>query len=49
MVESLVQQQNLALENEPERLVPWANENQLRRVDEEFGQELSSIRGYGTF
>jgi len=49
LVESLVQQQNLALEDEPERLVPWINEDQLRKVDEELGQELSRIRAYGAF
>jgi len=48
-VEPLMQQQNLSLENESQRLVPWINEDQLRHVDEELGQELSRIRSYGTF
>ena len=45
----LMQQQNLSLEDEAEDLTPWINEDQLRKVDEELGQELSRIRSYGTF
>ena len=45
----LLQQQNLSLDDEPERMIPWINEDQLRRVDEELGQELSRIRSYGIF
>ncbi len=48
-VEPLLQQQNLSMEDETQRLVPWINEDQLRRADEELGQELSRIRSYGTF
>jgi hypothetical protein len=48
-VESLLQQENLSLEDEAKRIVPWINEDQLRRVDEELGQELSRIRSHGTF
>jgi hypothetical protein len=49
LVLPLMQQQNLSLEDEAQRQVPWLNEDQLRRVDEELGQELSRIRAYGTF
>ena len=45
----LMQQQNLSLEDEAERLIPWINEDTLRLVDEELGQELSRIRSYGVF
>jgi len=48
-VEPLLQQENLALDDDAQRLVPWINEDQLRLVDEELGQELSRIRSYGTF
>ncbi len=48
-VETLMQQQNLSLDDETKRLVPWINEDQLRHVDEELEQELSRIRAYGTF
>lgn len=49
-VVSLLQQQNLSLEEDNvKRSVPWINEDQLRRVDEELNQELSRIRSYGVF
>jgi hypothetical protein len=48
-VDSLLQQENLSLDDDAQRLVPWINEDQLRHVDEELGQELSRIRSYGTF
>ena len=48
-VEPLLQQENLSLDDDAQRLVPWINEDQLRLVDEELGQELSRIRSYGTF
>lgn len=48
-VESLLEEQNLSLDDETQRLVPWINEDQLRLVDEELGQEMSRIRSYGTF
>jgi len=48
-VDSLLEQENLSLEEGADQMVPWINEDQLRRVDEELGQELSRIRSYGTF
>ena len=48
-VVSLLQQENLSLDEANQRLIPWINEDQLRHVDEELGQELSRIRSYGTF
>jgi len=48
-VESLLQQQNMSLEDEGQKFVPWINEDQLRLIDEELGQELSRVRSYGTF
>jgi len=48
-VESLLEEQNLSLDDENQHLVPWINEDQLRLVDEELGQEMSRIRSYGTF
>lgn len=48
-VESLLQQQNMALDDSEQELVPWINEDQLRLIDEELGQELSRVRSYGTF
>ena len=48
-VDPLLQQENLSLDDAVQRPVPWINEDQLRRVDEELGQELSRIRAYGTF
>lgn len=46
-IESLVQQQNLSIDGNNQRIVPWINEDKLRLVDEELEQELSRIRSYG--
>lgn len=48
-VEPLLQQQNMALDESEQKLAPWINEDQLRLIDEELGQELSRVRSYGTF
>ena len=48
-VTPLLHEQNLALDEDVEKFVPWIDEDQLRRVDDELGQELSRIRSYGTF
>jgi hypothetical protein len=48
-VEPLLQQQDAALDASEQKLAPWINEDQLRAIDEELGQELSRIRSFGTF
>jgi len=48
-VNSILEEQNLSMEETSPNSVPWINEDQLRLVDDELGQELSRIRSYGTF
>jgi len=47
-VEPLLHEQNISIKESSKELVPWIDEDQLRHVDEELGQELSRIRSYGT-
>jgi hypothetical protein len=49
LVESLLQQQDVTVDESKQKFAPWINEDQLRLIDEELGQELSRIRSYGAF
>jgi hypothetical protein len=48
-VEPLLEEKNISIDEDRTEVVSWIDEDQLRLVDEELGQELSRIRSYGAF
>jgi hypothetical protein len=48
-VQSIVSDHDLSIESETTRRASWIDEDTIREVDEELGQQLNRIRSYGVF